>query len=217
MRPSAASSASVWVTRGLITVTCAPAARRPVTRGPAPGPPPTMRQRRPVRSRRTGKYPISAVDPVRRPIGGAVARDRLDELARQQRAELVVRVPRRELAKVLVRPAVGQEDAQQALDRRGHVGRRQPEADRSRDALIAPDGAANAEVVGIDERPAHLDLLALDAEVGDPVLSAAVRAAGDVDPQMLVEPRKAPFERLNEPARKALRLGERQLAELGAR
>ena len=110
----------------------------------ATGPPPTMRQRRPVRSRRTGKYPISAVDPVRRPIGGDVARDRLDELARQERAELVVRVPRRELAKVLVRPAVGQEDAQQALDRRGHVGRRQPEADRSRDALIAPDGAANA-------------------------------------------------------------------------
>src|SRR2546428_12624478 len=140
MRPSAASAASVGVVLGLITATRAPAARSPVIRRSATGPPPTMRQRRPVRSRRTGKYPISAVDPVRRPIGGDVARDRLDELARQQRAELVVRVPRRELAKVLGRAAVGQEDAQQAPDRRGPVGPPPPGGRRARDAPVAPRG-----------------------------------------------------------------------------
>src|SRR5881628_1759009 len=217
MRPSAASPASVAVVRGLITVTRAPAARSPVIRRSATGPPPTMRQRRPVRSRSTGKYPISAVDPMRRPLGRDVARDRLDELARQERAELVVRVARGELAEVLGRQAVGQEGAQQALDRRGHVGRGQAETDGSCHGLMPADGAADAEVVGIDERPALLDLLAFDAEVGDPVLPAAVRAARDVDPQVLVEPRQPPLERLYEPTRKPFRLGERQLAKLRAR
>src|SRR3989442_10972273 len=217
MRPSAASAASVGVVRGLTTVTRAPAARSPVIRRSATGPPPTMRQRRPVRSRSTGKYPISAVDPMRRPLGRDVARDRLGELARQERAELVVRVARGELAEVLGRQAVGQKGAQQALDRRGHLGRGQAETDGSGHGPMPAHGAADAEVVGIDERPAQLDLLAFDAEVSDPVLAAAVRAARDVDPQVLVEPGQPPLERLHEPARKPFRLRDRQLAKLRAR
>src|SRR5262245_14819852 len=81
---------------------------------------------------------------------------------------------------------------------------------------MAADPAAHAEVVGVDERAVYLDLLALEAEVGDPVLAAAVRAAGDVDPQMLLEPGQPLLERLHQAAREALGLGERQLAELGA-
>ena len=105
---------------------------------------------------------------------------------------------------------------QQTLDRRRHRGRGQPEPDGPRDRLVAADRAADAEVVGVDERAVDLDLLALDAEVGDPVLAAAVRAAGDVDPQLLVEARQALLQALHQPAREALGLGERQLAELGA-
>src|SRR6266852_451862 len=82
---------------------------------------------------------------------------------------------------------------------------------------MATDGAADAEVVRIHHRAVHLDLLALDPEVGDPVLPTAVRTTRNVDPELLVEPRQALLEGLDEPAREALRLGERQLAELGAR
>src|SRR5262245_50056954 len=81
---------------------------------------------------------------------------------------------------------------------------------------MAADSASDAEVVGVDHRSVHLHLLALDPEIGDPVLAAAVGAARDVDPELLVEPRQAPLEALDEAARESLRLGERQLAELGA-
>jgi hypothetical protein len=40
--------------------------------------------------------------------------------------------------------------------------------------------SAEAEVVGVGELAFVLDLLAFDADVGDPVLAAAVGAAGDV-------------------------------------
>src|SRR5262245_48167924 len=82
---------------------------------------------------------------------------------------------------------------------------------------MAADRAADAEVVGVDDRAVDLHLLALEAEVGDPVLPAAVRAAGDVDAEMLLEPGQPLLERLDEAAGESLRLGERQLAELGAR
>src|SRR6185295_18794219 len=85
-----------------------------------------------------------------------------------------------------------------------------------RHRLMAADAAADAEVVRVDDRAVDLDLLALDAEVGDPVLAAAVRAARDVDPELLIEARQTLLERLHELAREALRLGERELAELRA-
>src|SRR4030095_8291537 len=104
---------------------------------------------------------------------------------------------------------------QEPLERGPPRVRRQPEADGAGRGLMAADRAAHAEVVSVHERAVDLDLLALEAEVGDPVLPAAVRAAGDVDPEMLLEPGQALLERLDEAAGEALRLGERQLAELG--
>src|SRR5262245_54824922 len=130
---------------------------------------------------------MSAVDAVRRAGGGDVARDRLDQLAGQERAQLVVGVAGGELAEVLARPPLGEKAAQQAFDRRRDSRGRQAKPDRARDRLMAADGAADAEVVGIDDRAVDLDLLALDAEIGDPVLAAAVRAARDVDPELLIE------------------------------
>ncbi len=46
---------------------------------------------------------------------------------------------------------------------------------------------AHAEVVGVDHAVVNLDLLALDADVGNPVLSATVGASGHVQFQMLIE------------------------------
>jgi hypothetical protein len=83
-------------------------------------------------------------------------------------------------------------------------------------ACVLADRSAEAEVVGVGELALVLDLLAFDADVGDPVLAAAIGAAGDVQLELLVELRQALFELVDEPAREALGLSDGQLAELRA-
>ena len=61
-----------------------------------------------------------------------------------------------------------------------------------------------------------LDLFAFDADVGDPMLAAAVGAAGYVELELLVESRQALFQLFDKPAREALGLGDGELAEFGA-
>ena len=78
------------------------------------------------------------------------------------------------------------------------------------------DRSAEAEVVGVGQLAFVLDLLAFDADVGDPVLAAAVGAAGDVEPELLIELRNALFEFVDEPAGEAFGLGDGELAEFGA-
>ena len=46
---------------------------------------------------------------------------------------------------------------------------------------VFADGSADAEVEGVDHLAVLLDLLAFEADVGDPVLAAGVGAAGDVE------------------------------------
>jgi len=82
---------------------------------------------------------------------------------------------------------------------------------------VLSHAAADAEVIRVDHRAFDLGLLAFDAEVRDPVLTAAVRTAGDVDLQMLIEARHPRFQLFDQPAREALGLGEGELAEFGAR
>ena len=53
--------------------------------------------------------------------------------------------------------------------------------------------AAQAEVVRIQHAIADFDLLALDANVCNPVLAATVRASGDVKFQVLLETRQSLF------------------------
>src|SRR5207247_9900937 len=87
----------------------------------------------------------------------------------------------------------------------------------TRGTLLPAHTASDAEIVGVDHRALHLLLLALDAEVGDPVLPATIRASGDVDLQVLIEAGHPRLHLLHQPAREALGLGERELAELRAR
>src|SRR4029453_15911726 len=105
---------------------------------------------------------MSAVDAVRRSRCRDVACDGLDQLARQQSAQLVVGVTGGELTEVLARPPLGEKAAQQALDRRCDCGGRQTKPDRARHRLMAANAAADAEVVRVDDRAVDLDLLALD-------------------------------------------------------
>src|SRR4030095_415961 len=62
-----------------------------------------------------------------------------------------------------------------------------------------------------------LDLLALEAKIGDPVLAAAVGAARHMNLQVLLESGEPRLEGAHEATREALGLGEGDLAELGAR
>src|SRR3989441_10814202 len=199
---------------GEITVTAAPAARRLSTLRSATSPPPTTRQRRPASSRKTGKKPISAVPPVRRAAGRDVALHHLNESAREPRAELLVGVAGAELPEVLPGEALGEERAEQPLDRRADVRRRDAEPDRPRRGGVAAEGAPDAEGVSVHERAVHLDLLALDADAGDPVLAEAARATRHVGLPVLVEAGEPQLQLFHEGAREPLRLGEGQLAEL---
>ena len=78
-------------------------------------------------------------------------------------------------------------------------------------------GSAQAEVVRVGQLAFVLDLLAFHADVGDPVLAAAIRAAGHIQPELLIELRQPLFQFVHQPARKALGLGDGQLAEFRAR
>src|SRR5262245_42615622 len=60
-----------------------------------------------------------------------------------------------------------------------------------------------------------LDLFALDADVGDPMLAAAIRAAGNVQLDLLVETGQALIELSSEPPSEAFGFGEGELAKLG--
>src|SRR5713226_504376 len=104
------------------------------------------------------------------------------------------------------------ESAQEPLDGVGHFRRRAAIANGTRDGSNLADAAANAEVIRVDELALGLDFLAFNADVGDPVLSAAIGAARDVQLDLLLEAREAVIELFREPAREALRFGQRELA-----
>src|SRR5437899_2421665 len=123
MRPPDASAASAGVSAGETTVTVASAARRPCTLRSATSPPPTTRTCRPASSRKTGQKPISAVHAVGRLAGRDVALRRLDQPAGEPRAELLVGVARAELPEGLPGTTLGEERAEQPLDRRADVRR----------------------------------------------------------------------------------------------
>ncbi len=76
--------------------------------------------------------------------------------------------------------------------------------------------SAHAEVVGIDQAVVDFDLLALNADVGDPVLAATVGASGDVQLQVLIESGQTFLQFFHQPARETLGFGDGQFAEFRA-
>src|SRR5580704_5357841 len=76
--------------------------------------------------------------------------------------------------------------------------------------------AAYAEIVGVDDFAFVLDFLALDADVGDPVLAAGVGAAGDVELDVFLIAGETVFELLGEPTGVGFGFGESEFAEFGA-
>ena len=86
----------------------------------------------------------------------------------------------------------------------------------TRDGSDLTDTAADAEVVGVDHLAIGFDFLALDADVGNPVLPAGVGAAGNVETKLLRIIGETIFELLGEPAGKGFGFGEGEFAEFRA-
>src|SRR5712692_10537032 len=129
----------------------------------------------------------SALHRVRRRSGRLIPFYGLDLLSGQKLSKFVVTVPRKKAAKVLSGFAHGPITPQQTLDCVRHFLRRAAIPDRTRNRLQRADRATQAKVIGIDQRAINLQLLAFEPDVSDPMLSATVRAASDVQFQLLVE------------------------------
>ena len=125
-------------------------------------------------------------------------------------------MPRKELTQVLVGLAHGEILPEQSLDRIRNLSRRAAISHGPRRCLMQTERSAKAEVIGINKAAVDFNLLAINANIGNPVLSATVRASGNVQFQVLIEAWQTLFQFFHQPAREALRLRDRQLAELRA-
>src|SRR5712675_646359 len=126
-------------------------------------------------------------------------------------------MPREKATQIFAGRALLVEFAQQSLDGVRHIRRCAAISNRPRNGCELTNAAANAKVVGIDHASILLDLLAFNADVRNPMLSAAIRATGNVQLELFLKSRQALIEFLCKPAGKALRFSERQLAKFRAR
>src|ERR1700722_17207836 len=125
-------------------------------------------------------------------------------------------MPQVPLAKILP-VAFGQVLPQQTLDRIRYLSRGTPETHWLCKSLVLAHRAAQAEVERVDQRAILLDLFALQSNIGNPMLSATVRAARHMQSELLIELRQPLLKLFHQPAREPLRLRDCQLAELGPR
>ena len=91
-----------------------------------------------------------------------------------------------------------------------------PIADGPGDGGVLADGSAYTEIKRVHHPALVLDLLAFHPDVGDPVLAAAIGAAGHVQLELLIEAGQPLFQFVDNPAGEALGLGDGELAEFGA-
>src|SRR6266571_9434152 len=133
--------------------------------------------------------------------------------ASQALAQFLVAVAGEEFPQILSGQSLLKIALQKTLNRVRNFTRQTPVADWTSNRLMQTDCTADAEVVGILEPSSDFNFLAFNPNVCDPVLPAAVRAAGDVKLEVLLESGQAFFKLFHQPASKTLRFGNGQLAE----
>src|SRR2546425_7889418 len=133
--------------------------------------------------------------------------------ASQALAQFLVAVAAEEFPQILSGQSLLKIALQKTLNRVRNFTRQTPVADWTSNRLMQTDCAAHAEVVSVLQPSIDFDLLAFNPNICDPVLSATVRATGDVELQVLFKTRQAFFELFYQPTSKTLRLGNGQLAE----
>src|SRR4029077_1491305 len=174
---------------------------------------PTTTTRRSRSFTKMGSRLMLAFDSHRHGASRGVALHRSDEFCRQPSANLLVRMAREKAPKIFARLALLVEFVQQPVHGVRYFRRRAAIADRPRNRSELAHAPAETEVIRVDHTPIDLQLLALDADVRDPVLAAAIRASGDVQLELLLKSRQALIELLRKPTRQGFRLSQRQLAK----
>src|SRR5207244_10737912 len=134
--------------------------------------------------------------------------------ASQALAQFLVAVAGKEFAQIRCGQSSLKIAMRKTLNRVRNFTRQTPVADCTSNRLMQTDCTADAEVVGILEPSSDFNFLAFNPNVCDPVLPAAVRAAGDVKLEVLLESGQFFFEFFYEPASKTLGFRDRQLTEL---
>src|SRR5215472_13374375 len=171
----------------------------------ATAPPPTTTTSLPSCFTNMGKRVlVSGLNGVRNAARWQIAFDGGGCVTRQDGADFVVRTAGEELAKILSVVAANIERAEQALDGVRHFRSGAAIANRPRDGSKLAEATADTKVVGVDHLAIDLDLLPFDPDVRDPVLAAAIGAAGDVEFELLLKRRQTIFQLFGEPAREAL-------------
>ncbi len=122
-------------------------------------------------------------------------------------------MPDKETAQIFAWLALGQIAAQQALERARHFRGGAAVAHGPGGSLMKAESAPDAEVVRVLHLAVHFDFLALDADVGDPVLAATVRATSHVELEVLIESGKTLFQLFDKPSRETFGFSDRKLAE----
>src|SRR5580658_9126415 len=178
-------------------------------------PAPTTRHRFPSSFRNKGKSLARSLK-MFSPDWSGVPAHRLEHRAGKLFAQLLVAGAGKISAQVFTRVASLQVATEQPFQRIRHFGCQAAVPNWPGDLLMQAYRAADAKVVSVFELAPMLDLLAFDADVGDPMLSAAIGAAGHVQLQLLVEARQPHLEFVNNPAGKALGFGNGQFAEFTA-
>src|SRR5258708_6173339 len=145
-----------------------------------------------------------------------IAGNGFHRFAGQELPQLRVRVPGKELTQILVGLTRSEILPEQSLDRLRNLSREAAISHGPRRRLMQTQRSAQAEVIGIDETSVDFHLLAINANVGNPVLPATVRASRNVQLQVLIKAWQTLFQFLDQPAGEALRLRDGQLAELRA-
>src|SRR5579862_34052 len=148
--------------------------------------------------------------------GRQIASHRSDSFTCEKLAKLCIGVPRKEAPQIFARLPRSEVLPQQSLDRSRNLGCEAAISHRSCRCLIQAERASDTEVIGIDEAAVDFHLFPVDADVGDPVLAATVRASRDVQLEVLIEAGKTLFQFLNEPTSEALSLRDCELAEFRA-
>src|SRR5689334_5820493 len=125
-------------------------------------------------------------------------------------------MPGKKVAEVLSGVPLFQIAGQQALNGVRHFTGRAAISNWPAKARTLAHGPAQAEIIGVLDAPVDLELLAFQADIGNAVLAATVRAAGDIELQLLVKRRQALLQLFHQPSRKGLRLSDGEFAELAA-
>ncbi len=123
----------------------------------------------------------------------SIALDRIDDCAGELRTQAVVVSSCKVSAQVFVGRTLREITAQQPLNRVRDLIGRGPVAQRTSGAGEPAHSSAHAKIKSVHQLPILLDLLAFQSDIGDPVLTAAIRATGHMQLDLLVKARKTLF------------------------